>query len=355
MRKRISTPDFSLKNIWPERDVQDNIVSHLKSLTNFQREIFGRIASYFFSCDSVHVSQSTLALEVGCCRYTVIKALDKLEGQGLIMSCYRHYDTKLYKLSPFFLSKKVIWRLKSLFVAFRAAYLVLLTQLKILGKRYKEKKRKEHRNWAEFRKEMRMNEMLRKDKILNKIKSHNLDENPISEAIRSIKGLNLTKWGQIRLSAFDDETIYAVSEEFNKHAHIRKPFNWFIAACKRYSQAHKRPTDWGWVRDLEIAFKMPLNASMVQTETPFSRPQATPCPPPSYKAEEKTPKKVKSYERWIKEKEAPVNASLEEKKILDSNGSDAAQKLNNLWKGDNPILALQKRVIKTLYNREQVA
>lgn len=87
-------------------------------------------------------------------------------------------------------------------------------------------------------------------------------DNPISPIIRSLTELNLTKWGQIRLSAFPDEAIlYAQDKLKNNHDIINK-YNWFFKVCYQYCTDTNIKPDWQLVEQLSIGYKMPVDAPM---------------------------------------------------------------------------------------------
>jgi hypothetical protein len=63
------------------------------------------------------------------------------------------------------------------------------------------------------------------------ISTMNDKENPISLEIRNLKRLNLSKWGQIKLSCFADEVISEAYSAFLRRKNILDPYRYFFGLC----------------------------------------------------------------------------------------------------------------------------
>lgn len=265
IKKRESKKNFEKLNVMPRTEIQENAFRFFSELNPVTLKLFDVLLSYSNTCRKIWISQTTLAVKVGISRQYCNKLLGYLEEEGLIISNYRHMRTSLYKISSFFRSLKVRRILYSLFNAFKAVSLALLTQLNIHGYMNKEYIIKNTVPHTIQRGTWRMEDLLRKNLLLDAIKNRENYENLISESIRTINGLPLTKWGQIKLSAFSDEVIEAVKDQFYYTFGIRKPFDWFFYACLRYCKQHDLSPHWGWSKKLELACKMPENAPMLRT------------------------------------------------------------------------------------------
>lgn len=94
-------------------------------------------------------------------------------------------------------------------------------------------------------------------------------------AIRDITdSLRLTKWGQIRLSAFPDEAILYTTQRFflERKSRIINPFGWFKTVCIEYCAENNIVPNWHFMYQLAEAYQMPSDApntypqSYVQTK-----------------------------------------------------------------------------------------
>jgi len=84
---------------------------------------------------------------------------------------------------------------------------------------------------------------------------------PIRQSVCNLTMLNLSKWGQIKLSAYPDQALdYAYSQL--KFTNPRDPFKWFVSLCMRYCQENKMAPDWSGMLTLSRELNMPDNAAM---------------------------------------------------------------------------------------------
>lgn len=141
-------------------------------------------------------------------------------------------------------------------------------------------------------------------------------DNPIPQSIRTLKYLNLTKWGQIALTVFPDAAINDTSMRYNAAQGIKDPFKWFYKLCDEYCQREGIEKNWTRYNVLVEYFKMPHDARMTLSEKPepvvipnlptfkpktdyikpTSAPQTKKFPPISHQqTPEKTPANVKGY------------------------------------------------------------
>ena len=86
--------------------------------------------------------------------------------------------------------------------------------------------------------------------------------NPISEPIRNIKSLKLTKWGQIKLMAFPNKAIEYADDKmkYSNLASLRDPFRFFTSLCVDYCKREEIEPNWEIVYQLETAYKPPEGA-----------------------------------------------------------------------------------------------
>ena len=90
-----------------------------------------------------------------------------------------------------------------------------------------------------------------------------LEVNPISQAIRNIP-LPLTKWAQIKLSAFPDEVIEHCTEVLKRNkTKLNNPYLWFFKHCNEYCKRNNIEPDWRKMNFLAESYSMPDNAPML--------------------------------------------------------------------------------------------
>lgn len=93
-------------------------------------------------------------------------------------------------------------------------------------------------------------------------KENVMNANPIPQAIRDIAELPLTKWGQIKLSAFPEQAIRYARFELSK-VNPTDPFAWFFGVCLKFCQRNGIAPDWEKMVTLSRTYKMPDNALML--------------------------------------------------------------------------------------------
>lgn len=82
----------------------------------------------------------------------------------------------------------------------------------------------------------------------------------MSSSIINFTLLKLSKWGQIRLSAFPDHIISYVAEFLLHPGHPEQQFQAFFAHCEAYSFEKCVNPNWERAADLAAQFNMPENA-----------------------------------------------------------------------------------------------
>jgi len=96
----------------------------------------------------------------------------------------------------------------------------------------------------------------------------------ISQVIRELKFLNLTKFGQIKLSAFPDGAILYATDQYKKSRNKPKDrFAWFFTVCGRWCQINNIEPNWKYLEELKERHHMPDGARMT-FETPDEQPFA---------------------------------------------------------------------------------
>ena len=86
-------------------------------------------------------------------------------------------------------------------------------------------------------------------------------ENVVPSYIKELKNLNLTKWGQIRLSVFPEQAIKFANDCLKTTA-VQCKFSFMIKLCMDYCRKNDIRPDWKWQNKLFEVLHKPDNASM---------------------------------------------------------------------------------------------
>lgn len=100
--------------------------------------------------------------------------------------------------------------------------------------------------------------------VMNAIK-HFYGENPFGAAIEKVATvMPLTNWGKIKLSPFKDPVILnALKALLDSQVEIKQPVLWLFKKCIEESRRLKIHINWDWMKQLAIAYKMPIEQNLV--------------------------------------------------------------------------------------------
>jgi hypothetical protein len=89
--------------------------------------------------------------------------------------------------------------------------------------------------------------------------------------------LNLTKWGQIRLSAYPAQAIEHSLKVFNSSKTAKNDlFRWFSSVCNEWCKKNNSEPNWALMRSLAIENEMPDDPVLFREKQSISIPQAQP-------------------------------------------------------------------------------
>jgi hypothetical protein len=218
--------------------------------------IFNIVVRYCQAYKVVWVSQEKIAQEAGTVREVVNRACKFFEKKGLITMNYRHMRTSLYHLSPYFKLPDVRHRLKDLVPSLRSALISSIFLFSSLA--YPKVTLTKNSNVYIYTKETKKRyEGMETPKL-----------NPISPAIRNIKSLNLTKWGQITLACFPEKAIEYAEKSFKYGKSIRDPFKFFYKLCFNYCIDNDTKPDYIYRNRLASIFNMPEDPKLLLNNKP---------------------------------------------------------------------------------------
>lgn len=246
------------------------VVSSPKEFLLKQHESVRKVLNILVLCSNrysiTYPTHQKIALWAGVSIATCKRALDILREYGVIGSAYRHMKSCLYKMASLLGDTYIRSQLVSVCWAFKYMPLLLLTldtvsnpmsyDINIREYFYKYPSVLESQLRGSVRK-------LRGKKRGEFVVKQQMS--PVSEAIRGnvTKLLNLTRAGQLRLSAFPDE---AINHAYNLAKHFknpRDPYAFFVAKCGDYCEQRNLEPDWEYAKTLEAHYKIAPGAPLV--------------------------------------------------------------------------------------------
>lgn len=244
--------------------------------------ILGYSNRYKIACPS----QTTIGLRNGLHRATVNDAISDLEYLGLIKTNYRHMKTSEYLPASNFLDPKIRSKYAHLF---RALFVMPWTFLlansgmplnlkatqynnKSFSKVYislgKDRFNKLASNLTPYlplispfipRQVVNHASILGFDSIkqvTSNSKRMDMEGSPIRESIRSLKSLNLTKWGQIELMKFPDDAIEHAARSLIM-TRPKEPMLYFLKICHEYCKNNNIRPDYDTMKALLNKYPRP--------------------------------------------------------------------------------------------------
>lgn len=285
-----------------EQTIQDP-VQFIEALSKTDRGMVDYFIYKDAHCSVMYMGQRTIGIKVDITARHVRRRLKVLENKGIIKSVYRHMMTKIYVLNPFFRNIGVRKLLAHILKSCRFAPLLFqLAQAQINQTTpsftFQSANVRQEKNIVLLRyynplTNRKLTDVDRLTFLRGNTNGHDpgneqqiniqlekkaremSSSNPIRPDIRALKELWLTKWGQIRLMAFDPAVIhYAYQKLRTQKRNLRDPFAWFMHICMQKSKENRLPINWEQVRFLQQAYKQPDNARMIFPLPP----QPTPKP-----------------------------------------------------------------------------
>jgi DNA-binding transcriptional regulator YhcF (GntR family) len=218
---------------------------------------------------NLYVSQERLAAHAGVARETCNRALKFFKSEGLVVMKYRYMRTSMYYLSPYFKNPDIRSRLSHIITVFKTFLITCIVanfasnQAKSNVTLFKNRYKESSISYSHSTKRIG-------DEVVSIVQSYKKTEqiNPISRAIRDITCLDLTKWGQIKLSAFPDEAIKYAQDHFKYGKNIRDRFKYFYSLCHSYCLDNDIKPDWTHSNRLGTLFKIPSHPNLLRSNNP---------------------------------------------------------------------------------------
>lgn len=262
--KRIREKKQDWKEYFPKISpiVAADPVSYFQNLPPTAKEVLNYLLLMSSKYKYVSPSQTTIAKAIGRSRQHVNLMLGRLEADGVVASNYRHLTSCQYKASPFFSNPKIRSLLSHIFEALKPGPIkLLMLSLSLL---YAPQTQfnlgtKDIYNIS-LKTILSKGYYAPRGSFMENLNASIYGDNPISLAIRDVKSLHLTRWGQIKLSAFPDHIIIAVDQKMRAtRVIIKQPFNYYTKCCLELCREQKITPDWSWSMRLATAYNMPEN------------------------------------------------------------------------------------------------
>lgn len=285
------------KHFGPEGYAYQSPLNYIeKNTTEAQRKVLCVVIMVCGKNRHAYASQAYIAdiatVSLAYCN----KALKHLEGLGLISKFYRHRTTCNYRVAEYFKIEHIRSELSHILPGLRYMWTYLqspisslngLPKLSLsryvipLGKRtigtYKynsyppsPRMRTGHSGSGIELRIIPASDNSHKPyktlRALTKWDAKHMQDNapnPISPLIRSLNELNLSRSGQIKLSAFPDNVIDYAKDKLGYAKNVKDPFNWFLSVCTDYCKSNDIKPDWPWVYELSKKYNVDLNTSPI--------------------------------------------------------------------------------------------
>lgn len=278
-RIRKKNQDWQEKDCWPVDKITTQREKYFRSCSVYEVKILDTLIflSHKYR-NNIFIRQKYLGSLVGISREWCNKILLRLERSGLILSNYNHMHSCHYKLSSWFSNPYVASALSHIFKSLRVPLLFALfpnaASEPVFVQPFTRTKDSNSYSYFRYRIPSCHREIMdgyshstKKIAALIFKKGERMSpENPISLAIREIKSLSLTKWGQIRLSCYPDEAIVYADKVFTYSHKLKDPFAFFVYQCQEYCKSNGLIPDWQHYGRLAFKYNMPQNAPLLLGE-----------------------------------------------------------------------------------------
>lgn len=234
----------------------DDLVDAIENnYTRTELRILNEVVKYLNFGILIFIAQATIAKILGLSRKTVNEALQKFKRDGLLAWKRRFNNSNIYEPHPLFRHRKVRKELRFTFKIFYFLSVTILCNYSPLpgemvpqdyifsrGLHYKENRNyfiSDRTKTTRLKKEF-VSDSDKKTKVSNARRGVKMEP----KDLKRIKSLNLTRAGEIKLSAFPPEAFEYALIEIRKHD---KPisdlfkFTWML--CKRYCENNNHYQD----------------------------------------------------------------------------------------------------------------
>lgn len=251
-------------------------------------KVLNALAAYTHNFAITFPSQERLAELTKLTDRTIRRSLTRLREAGFVSTYQRWNNSLLYKIADIFQDMDVRRALSAVCPTFKFLCVFYLfcpnptaqsDDVRLRNNLFINNPSVTHSHDYVTGKETKPYDYIQDTSKLKTAKSHDqrrsmADHGGISQVIRDIKCLKLTKFGQIKLSAFPDGAILYAVDQYKKSKNKPKDaFAWFFAVCGRWCQIYNAEPNWKYLEELKERHHMPDGARMTfdtPDEQPFS-------------------------------------------------------------------------------------
>lgn len=249
-------------------------------------KVLNALAAFTHNFSIAFPSQERIAYLAKVTDRTVRRSLDRLREAGFISTFQRWNNSLLYKIADIFQDCDVrralakvcpTFKFLAIFFLFSPNPTVQSDDVRLRNNLFINNPSVTQSHDYITGKESKPYDYIKNTSKLKTTKSQSVrrpmaDHGGISQAIRDIKCVKLTKWGQIKLSAFPDGAIIYAVEQYKKSKNKPKDgFAWFFSVCGRWCQIYNTEPNWKYLEELKERHGMPDGARMT-FDTPDEQP-----------------------------------------------------------------------------------
>lgn len=275
-KARRTFDNFHGVDIQPNEQFKKNPHAYIQSLTKSETKILDAML-YGASVFTTHYqSKNSIAAIVGCSEKTVERALNKFQSSGLLARNYRHFNSNQYKISSWFrnpfnklLISNVLKNIKMLPIALLCIAAATQSIEQNVAQHKIENKNNNYIYKPSVIERVTLTRARARDGFLKKentfgmkhfIRKIDNPSMPVSPAVLKLKGvLPLSKWGQLKLTAFPDAAIGYARGNLKSLQSLKDPFAYFISLCLKYCKEKHIKPDFKWYDQIKAQLNIPQN------------------------------------------------------------------------------------------------
>jgi hypothetical protein len=241
----------------------------------YEQSAFDVLLQFHRRGDKIHFSQAWFAKINGFSRKTANKKLGEWADLGFINKEYRHRNTCIYTVNPYFDFNDVVSKLRHVFRAFKISAFLLVAACymsPVTPSRIKSK--------YVFH-------------GIKKVTTYN-QKNRINDLVSyELRDYDVSLEQKITLSAFPDDVLsYALFHFHAKRKVLRSPYSYIFKLCWDYSNRKGLPPDWQWKHKIQQLQTLSEQKQEINNEHNYNPPVAQ--TPPRFMSRHSIPRSLQT-------------------------------------------------------------
>lgn len=282
------------------QEIKENPEEYFSQCRDPERRLLNYLLFLHSTCGVVYPTVSKIAREAGITREHAHRLLRKMKEDGILATNYRHMRSSLYRTSSFFSGEDIRKRLQPYFSALKIIPLVfLLSTVQRLTANFIKPRQSEYVTGLGLKKEIYKspsshatnvptsvgdilsqiaNKMGKKRIIpgkrmeIDRRTTPSADRDLIEPEVLKITEPSLTKWGQIRLCAFNAPTISHARLNYDKTLKGQAAYHSLFREALLHCRRNNIEPDFRRIQYLGERFNMPDNPALVITDRKIEPP-----------------------------------------------------------------------------------